>query len=202
MEIVSGRSQNALETQSRASFVISHKQSSCLGTHFSSRQVISGRSQNGRLNMGMWHRSPGWMRICELIQFPKFARSQVHVLHVGIRQGQLAVRTGCLPDHPFFLIKESKDWHKRNRSVFPSALPGTRNWMFRRCYPLSSAKFKISPAFCGNEQTNEQARCSTRRAPETRRFQNLFVIKETSGLRRNVKLQHLTLTAAPDFLLR
>ena len=62
MTIASGRSQNALEIQSRASFAMSHKQSSCLGTHFSSRQVISGRSQNGRLNMGMWHRSPGWMR--------------------------------------------------------------------------------------------------------------------------------------------
>ncbi len=62
-EIASGRSQNALKMQSRASFVMSHKQSSCLGTHFSSRQVISGRLQNGRPNMGMWHRSPGCMRI-------------------------------------------------------------------------------------------------------------------------------------------
>ena len=35
MRIASGRSQNVLETQSRASFAMSHKQSSCLGTHFS-----------------------------------------------------------------------------------------------------------------------------------------------------------------------
>ena len=62
VEITSGRSHNALETQSRASFAMSHKPYSCLGTHFSSRQVISGRSQNNRSNMGMWHRSRGWMR--------------------------------------------------------------------------------------------------------------------------------------------
>ncbi len=68
MVIVSGRSQNTLETQSRASFAMSHKKSSCLGTHFLSRQVISGRSQNSQSNMGMWHRSPGSMRTCVVVK--------------------------------------------------------------------------------------------------------------------------------------